>query len=250
MLSKNAFKKLVKQCLAEVIVESDPPHEKWTDTYGKKMPGEFTVENQNGKSKFITTYAVGGLEQIPDSIHNSKEEALKAARDFIQSYNTPKSIKSGEKFIKIENGYALQHIGGGTVAIATVYRKDNLQEAKENNLTNLSNSERNQIGLAFKKVGLDGNGRFEKKEKGLLAVTNALSSLGFQLDMVSADMIMGDKGSRMFTFRRINSPGADVFTENPEIQNSRIVFVWEALDRPSAQYPNASHIFEILAYAS
>jgi len=29
------------------VKESDPPHEKWTDTFGNKMPGEFTVESNN-----------------------------------------------------------------------------------------------------------------------------------------------------------------------------------------------------------
>lgn len=114
----------------------------------------------------------------------------------------------------------------------------------------LSPKEQRAIGAAFAKVGLDGNGRFEKKEHGLRAITNVLWELGFQLDMVSADIIMGDKGARNLTFRRKNPEGADPFSELPMISNSRIVFNWEALDRPSHQYPNAPHVYEILAYAS
>jgi len=114
----------------------------------------------------------------------------------------------------------------------------------------VSTGERHQIGKAFAKAGLDGNGRFEKKEHGLQAITSALHALGFQLDMVTGDIIMGDKGSRMLTYRRVNAPGADVFTENPEIQNSRIVFNWERMDGPTHQYPNSPSKFEILAYAS
>jgi len=105
----------------------------------------------------------------------------------------------------------------------------------------LSNSERKAISNAFAKAGLDGNGRFEKKEQGLLAVTNTLSSLGFQLDMVSGDMIMGDRGSRNLLFRRRNPQGTDAFTEQSEISNSRIAFTWELLSPGK---------FEILAYAS
>jgi hypothetical protein len=56
MLSKKAFKSLVKQCLAEVIVESDPPHEKWNDTFGNKMPGEFTVESQDVNESLSLTF--------------------------------------------------------------------------------------------------------------------------------------------------------------------------------------------------
>jgi len=114
----------------------------------------------------------------------------------------------------------------------------------------ISNSERNKISKEFATLGLDGNGRFEKKEHGLQAITNALSKLGFQLDMVSSDIIMGDKGSRTLTYRRANDPGQDIFTEKPEISNSRIVFTWERMDGPTAQYPNSPSKFEILAYAS
>jgi hypothetical protein len=121
---------------------------------------------------------------------------------------------------------------------------------KPTNPTKLTNGERNKIGAAFKKLGLDGNGRFEKKERGLAAITSALSSLGFQLDMVSGDIIMGDKGNRALPFRRVNDPGADPFSEKPMIENSRISFSWERMDGPSSQYPNAPSKFEIVAYAS
>lgn len=130
---------------------------------------------------------------------------------------------------------------------------DDLEETLSETATTpdkLSNSERSKIHNAFKKVGVDGNGRFEKKEHGLAAITSALSSLGFQLDMVSADIIMGDKGSRNLTFRRENTPGQDAFTEQPEIMNSRIVFNWERLDGPTHQHPNSPSVFEILSYAS
>lgn len=109
----------------------------------------------------------------------------------------------------------------------------------------LSASERNKIGKAFAAAHLDGNGHFEKKEHGLQAITAVLDSLGFQLDMVSADIIMGDQGSRNLLFRRKNDPGADPFTEKPEIQNSRIVFSW--YNRAQQGHPAD---FEILAYAS
>lgn len=108
----------------------------------------------------------------------------------------------------------------------------------------LSTGERNKLTAAFAKLKLDGNGRFPKKEHGLQAVSQALSLYGFQLDMVSADLIMGDKGSRNFIFRRANAAGQDPFTEQPEIENSRIVFTWENLGTP--ENPK----FEILVYAS
>jgi hypothetical protein len=52
---------------------------------------------------------------------------------------------------------------------------------------------------------------------------------------------MGDQGSRNFIYRRINQPGQDVFTEQPELKNSRLVFSWQLMSPGK---------FEILAYAS
>ena len=72
---------------------------------------------------FTTHYAVSGLEQIPDSTHASKKEALLAAAEFLQGYVTPKSKAAGEKLVKVDNGYAIKHVSGGTVAIATVEPK-------------------------------------------------------------------------------------------------------------------------------
>lgn len=109
----------------------------------------------------------------------------------------------------------------------------------------LLGGERTKIGKAFTNAGLDGNGRFESISKGLHAVTNALSTLGFNLDMVSADMIMGDRGNRNLPFRRTNDEGQDIFTEKPMIENSRIAFTWENLATPGKP-PR----YEILAYAS
>jgi hypothetical protein len=109
----------------------------------------------------------------------------------------------------------------------------------------LSNSERSKISSAFAKAGVDGNGRFEKKEHGIQAVSQALSSLGFQLDMVSGDLIMGEKGSRTLRFRRANAQGQDPFTEQPAIENSYIVFNWENLSGPGQPAR-----FEVQCYAS
>ena len=131
---------------------------------------------------------------------------------------------------------------------ASIIQGRKLNEAGEVKVDRISNSDRKKIGAAFAKLGLDGNGRFEKKEYGLHAVQRALSDLGFQLDMVVSDMIMGDKGSRNLTFRRVNNPGDDPYTEKPAIKNSSIVFVWENLERPGE--PGTLKRFEVLSYAS
>jgi hypothetical protein len=118
-------------------------------------------------------------------------------------------------------------------------------EAPEPQENKLGASERNKISKAFAAAHLDGNGSFQKKEHGLQAITAVLDSLGFKLDMVSSDIIMGDQGSRNLSFRRNNDPGQDPFTEKREIENSRIVFSWYNRSQPG----NPAN-FEILAYAS
>lgn len=136
-----------------------------------------------------------------------------------------------------------EHIGGNTFKIIS---EESGADKMRKNDHKITNNERRDINKKFVNLGLDGNGRFEKKEHGLLAITNALDSLGFILDMVTADRIMGDSGRiDNLTYRRINDPGADPFTEKPEIINSRIVFSWYNKSQPG-QPTN----FEILAYAS
>lgn len=136
-----------------------------------------------------------------------------------------------------------ERVDGNSFKLAT-------EAQKLDSESNITNAERSKMIDAFKRAGLDGNGRFVKKEQGLAATTQILDALGFNLDMVTADSIMGDKGSRQLIFRRKNDAGQDIFTEKPEIQNSRIVFGWTRMDGPTFQYSNAPSKFEIHVYAS
>lgn len=110
--------------------------------------------------------------------------------------------------------------------------------------TKLSNSERNKIGLAFKKLGLDGNGRFESPGQGLTAISNALSTIGFALNMVVGGFF-SDAGQKLLPFRRANDQGQDVFTDKPDIENSRIAFSWQNLSGEGQPKK-----YEVLVYAS
>lgn len=261
MKSKSSLQQLVKQCIAEVITESDPPQQKWTDTFGKKMPGEFTVESSQPEPYDAETdaFAPGPRDRtepikrdIPmDMIRRSTCRDIRKAEAARKI--TPKSWEELDAMTlgQLQKYYNKIGLFNQTVHVPGIGWGGNpLKEAGEVKQNKISNSERNAISKAFAKNGLDGNGRFAKIEAGLAAVTTALATLGFQLDMVSKDLIMGDKGSRMFIYRRVNDPGQDIFTEKDEIQNSRIVFTWERMDGPTHQYPNSPSKFEILAYAS
>ena len=202
---------------------------------GKKQSEFLAVHNKNDFNSLLIKwntqqpskwhYSPGHMneEAQPEPYDDKTDTFQPSPRDRIEPVKKPTPVKGGGKDVKINE----------------MIREDKL-----------STSERNKIGQAFAKVGLDGNGRFEKKEHGLAAVTQALSQLGFQLDMVSADMIMGDKGSRNLVFRRANDAGADPYTEKATISNSRIAFNWERMDGPTHQYPTSPSKFEILAYAS
>lgn len=121
-------------------------------------------------------------------------------------------------------------------------------EAGKESVDKVSPRDKKNISEAFKKLGLDGNGRFESVGQGLAAVTKALSELGFNLDMVNADQIRGDQGSVALPFRRSNDEGQDPFTEKDGIKNSRVAFSWTNLVGGSDQL--APKKFECLAYPS
>lgn len=224
-MSKFNFKKLLKQCIAEVITEQDP-YDPESDTFA---PAPRDRMESTGWSA-VRVHSPYGIESW--AIHKDNSALYMNPNGKWDRAMGAKVFSSRESAIDFANAHL------------------NLQEANIKRPERIDNSERNKISKAFAKVGLDGNGRFEKKEHGLRAVSDVLADFGFQLDMVSADTIMGDKGSRNLIFRRVNDPGQDPFTEKPEIVNSRISFNWERLDGSTFQYPDTPSKFEILAYAS
>ena len=89
-----------------------------------------------------------------------------------------------------------------------------------------------------------GNQKVPSKGAGLSEITTILSDLGYSLDMVYADDILGDKGHRLLTFRPLADPD-NLFTEFAEIENVGISFSWENIAE-TGETPN----FEIIAYVS
>jgi hypothetical protein len=120
-------------------------------------------------------------------------------------------------------------------------------EATGSNPNIISAAERRKINnIIHKRPELGGNVKFPQhggKSKAIGILANALKEAGFVLDMVTGDLLLGDKGSRMLTFRR-ESTNPDPFIEGEEIKNSAIHFNWENLG--TQEDPN----FEIVAYAS
>jgi hypothetical protein len=92
---------------------------------------------------------------------------------------------------------------------------------------------------------LDGNVKVDSLGKALTVLTNALDKVGYNLDMVTGDILLGDKGTRMLTFRR-KSTSPDPFIEGTEIENSRISFNWEVTSTDDSGIKR----YEVVAYAS
>ena len=190
-----------------------------------------------------STDAVLGEETVIEKVCSTKKEAEKEQahlhgdgnHDNRYSIIGPEDVdhstgkikqKKYEPLTDDDNNVPFESVGGHSFKLAEASKPDKI-----------SNSERTKISAAFSKAGVDGNGRFNNASKGISAVSVALDSVGFNLDMVSGDIILGDKGNRLLPYRRKTT---DSNIESPEIKNSRIAFNWEKLGDK----------FEIQCYAS
>jgi hypothetical protein len=120
---------------------------------------------------------------------------------------------------------------------------------KENEGYKLTQQERTKINNKFHSKGeLGGNIKLDKKEKALTTINLILNEFGFELDMVTGDILMGEKGGRLLTFRKKTS-GEDPFSEGPEVINSKISFNWENMERPQME-SNKFPRWEVVAYVT
>ena len=86
---------------------------------------------------------------------------------------------------------------------------------------------------------LGGTKKIESVGRAITIITNALQNVGFHLNMVTGDILLGDKGSRLLSYTK-KSTNPDPFIEGPEVVNSRISITWEKM----------SNGFEIIAYVT
>lgn len=96
-----------------------------------------------------------------------------------------------------------------------------IEEIKSSNLTSV---ERKKISQQLSKYPvLGGNFHVSGPSKALVHLTKALDDSGFQLDMVTGDILLGDKGQRLLPFsRKPLNPNE----EGAPVNNSRIAFAW------------------------
>ena len=94
-------------------------------------------------------------------------------------------------------------------------------------LDHISDTDRKKIYSAFHRhPELGGNKKLENKEKALNIINDELQSCGFYLELVTGDILLGPKGSRLLPFCR---SGANAEDDGILIENSRISFNWENL---------------------
>ena len=129
-------------------------------------------------------------------------------------------------------------------------------------------SERRKIANELHKYPvLQGNEKVHKPSEALKYITKALNDAGFQLNMVTGDILLGDKGQRLLSFSRAPNPmyvspemaldagdrsmAGSLYSgseEGEEITNSRISFAWEVTSVSPTN--SLEKKFEIVAYVT
>ena len=122
-------------------------------------------------------------------------------------------------------------------------KKDSVEDISQSSTIN--KKERIKIQNALHKSNvLGGNTKVDSISKGLFEVGNALDACGFNLQMVTGDMILGPKGNILLSFSR---KGENSFVDGVEIENSRISFTWENLEKVDGGFEGKKR-YEIIAY--
>ena len=122
-------------------------------------------------------------------------------------------------------------------------KKDSVEDLSQSSTIN--KKERIKIQNALHKSNvLGGNTKVDSISKGLFEVGNALDACGFNLQMVTGDMILGPKGNILLSFSR---KGENSFVDGVEIENSRISFTWENLEKVDGGFEGKKR-YEIIAY--
>ena len=98
---------------------------------------------------------------------------------------------------------------------------------------------KHKVHSAFKRLGLDGNGRFESQGKGLAAVCEALGANGIELDdIINSHILHQPSGRTTANIAMVNQE--DSFSPIP-IDNSMLALSWQELSKDR---------YEVLAYLS
>jgi hypothetical protein len=179
-----------------------------------------------------------------DKDGNKKEPMKKALKD-----KKKKSVvkESFDKYINLlvkeSFGLIKKKVVAEKVEDSEKVKKPSVDTEPQSNTINKKERIKIQNALHRSNI-LGGNTKVDSISKGLLEVGNALESCGFNLQMVTGDMILGPQGNILLPFSR---KGENPFVDGPEIENSRISFTWENLEKVEDGF-QAKKRYEIIAY--
>lgn len=124
--------------------------------------------------------------------------------------------------------------------------REMVQQLTETPEVKISQLDRKKISNQMHKFPvLGGNAKVSNPSEALKFIQQALSNSGFQLDMVTGDILLGDKGRRLLPFSRIpTNPSSD----GDPVGNSRIAFNWEVTSVSPTN--SLDKKFEIIAYVT
>lgn len=166
----------------------------------------------------------------PDQIDKHEERIHSTSKDFINYIDSFETEQPEVKQESFKNFFGKKLVSENNSPTPTYKVKD---------------KDKNIIGKALEEAGLDGNGRFGNASKGVAALAKALHSVGFELDMVKGDILLGANGQRNLSYRKYDQ-NTGTFDEHPAVTNSTIAFNWHYQGKDHNDDP----MFEIQCYAS
>jgi len=215
------------------------------ETISKNIKGEMKKYGKTGK--------IGTSK--PKSKKKAQKQAVAIALSKARESGAkiPKKKKSvvKESFDKYINLLVKESFGLLKKKVVAEKVEETKEKKKKDSVEDLSQSstinkkERIKIQNALHKSNvLGGNTKVDSISKGLFEVGNALDACGFNLQMVTGDMILGPKGNILLSFSR---KGENSFVDGVEIENSRISFTWENLEKVDGGFEGKKR-YEIIAY--
>jgi len=166
----------------------------------------------------------------PDQIDKHEERIHSTSKDFINYIDSFETESEPEEVAQ--------------ESFKSFFNKKTLNENTQSTYR-LTKKDRNDIHEAFRLAGLDGNGRFGNPSKGIAAVAKALHSVGFELDMVRGDLLLGANGQRNLSYRKYDK-NTRTFDEHPAVEKSLIAFNWHYQGKDHNDDP----MYEIQCYPS
>lgn len=222
----------------------------------KKGKSKETI-SKNIKSEMKSYKKTGKIgTSKPKSKKKAQKQAVAVALSKSRESDSKKSKKKKKSVVKesfdkyinllVKESFGLLKKKVVSEKVEEVEKKKKPSVEDRFQISTINKKERIKLQNALHKSNvLGGNTKVDSISKGLLEVGNALDSCGYNLQMVTGDMILGPKGNILLAFSR---KGENSFVDGVEIENSRISFTWENLEKIEKGNFEPKKRYEIIAY--